>query len=48
MTDDENQEMAELDKKIRQALDDFNLAYAQRLLNRYHELEAKQKQEKPE
>lgn len=48
MTDAEKQEITELDKKIKQALDDFNLGYAQRLLNRLNELKAKQKQEKPE
>lgn len=46
MTDAEKQEMIELQQKIDKDLDEFNLNYAQRLLNRLNELKAKQDKEK--
>ena len=48
MTDEEKQEMVELKRKIDKALDEFNLSYAQRLLNRLNELKAKRSKENPE
>lgn len=48
MTDEEKQEIVELEKKIDTALNEFNLSYAQRLLNRLNELKAKQSKEKSE
>lgn len=48
MTDEEKQEMVELEKKIDTALNEFNLWYAQRLLNRLNELKSKQSKEKSE